>query len=112
MTVRWRRSTLGTAATGSGAALLRSAEMAASSLRRWSYEIDTDVPPVLGSQLRQYRGVDRVVAKRLFVLLHPEAVEPGRDVHARLPDAVTAARLTLAQSGAVRDCSWLTAVQR
>jgi hypothetical protein len=34
-----------------------------------SYKVDTDVPEVLGSQLGQYRGVDRVVAERLFVLL-------------------------------------------
>src|SRR5690348_1959805 len=60
-----------------------------------SYKADTDVPEVLGGKLGQYSGVDRVIAKRLFVLLQPEAVEPRRDVHARLPDAVTAALVYL-----------------
>jgi hypothetical protein len=50
-----------------------------------------EVLEVLGGQLRQYRGIDRVVAKRLLVLPQSEAVEPGRDVHARLPAAVIAA---------------------
>jgi hypothetical protein len=53
-------------------------------------EADAEVLEVVGGQLRQYRGVDRVVAKRLFVLLHAEAVEPGRDVHVHLPDAALA----------------------
>jgi hypothetical protein len=44
-------------------------------------QANAEVPQVVGRQLRQYRGVDRVVAKRLFVLLHAKAVEPGRDVH-------------------------------
>src|SRR6516225_2248197 len=44
-------------------------------------------PEIVGSQLRQYRDIDRVVTKRLIVLLHSEAVEPGCDVHARLPVA-------------------------
>src|SRR5215472_14159371 len=48
-------------------------------------------PEIVGSQLRQYRGIDGVVAKRLIILLHPEAVEPGCDVHARLPVASLAA---------------------
>src|SRR5580704_2852409 len=54
-------------------------------------EVDPEVLEVVGGQLRQYCCVDRVVAKRLFILLQPETVEPGPDVHARLPDAVTAA---------------------
>src|SRR5712671_6407869 len=58
-----------------------------------SYKVDTDVPEVLGGKLRQYSGVDRVIAKGLFELLQPKAVEPRCDVHARLPDAITAARL-------------------
>ena len=58
-------------------------------------EVDTKVPKVLGSQLRQYDGVDRVVAKRLLILLQSETVEPHRNVHARLPDAIFAAFLYL-----------------
>jgi hypothetical protein len=58
-------------------------------------EADAEVSEVVGRQLRQHRGIDRVVAKRLFVLLHAEAVEPGCDVHARLPDAFTAASVHL-----------------
>src|SRR6266446_6367207 len=56
-------------------------------------EAHTKVLEVVGGQLGQDRGVDGVVAERLFVLLHPEAVEPGCDVHARLPAAThTASR--------------------
>jgi hypothetical protein len=62
-------------------------------LAAMSYKVDTDVPEDLGGKLRQYSGVDLVIAKGLFVLLQPKAVEPRCDVHARLPDAVTAARL-------------------
>ena len=47
--------------------------------------VDADILQILGGQFRQYCGVDRVVAKRLFVLLQPETVEPRRDVQARLP---------------------------
>jgi hypothetical protein len=35
--------------------------------------------------------VDVVGAERRLVLVEPETPEPGRDVHARLPDAVNAA---------------------
>jgi len=59
-------------------------------------EGDAEVPQVVGGQLRQHRGVDRVVAKPRFVLLQAETVEPGCDVHPRLPAAVTCrAALTL-----------------
>src|SRR6516164_4422608 len=47
---------------------------------------------VVGGQLGQYRGIDGVVAERLLVLLQPETVEPGPNVHALLPAAVTVAR--------------------
>jgi len=40
-----------------------------------------------------------VVAQRLLVLLHPEAVEPGRDVRARLLAAVTPRHFALPQAG-------------
>src|SRR5580693_8250237 len=50
-------------------------------------EIDTDVPEVLGGEFGQQRGVDRIFAKRRFVLLQSEAVEPSRDVHACILDA-------------------------
>jgi hypothetical protein len=66
-----------------------------------SDEIDTKVPEVVGGQFRQHRGVDRIVAKRRFVLLHSEAVEPGCDVHARLPAAAVAARVYLT---AIKSC--------
>src|SRR5437660_11402487 len=46
-----------------------------------------EVLQVVGGQLRQYRGIDRIVAKRSFVLLHTEAVEPGRNVHPHPPAA-------------------------
>ena len=51
-------------------------------------EADAEVLEVVGGQLRQYRDVDRVFAKRLFVFLHAEAVEPGCNVHARPPRRV------------------------
>src|SRR5215831_11588780 len=70
-----------------------------------SDEVDTNVPKVLGSQLGQNCGVDRIVTKRLFVLLQPETVEPRRNVHARLPDAVVAAWVHLTANLAVRECS-------
>jgi hypothetical protein len=56
-----------------------------------SDQADADVREILGGQLRQHRSIDRVVAKRLFVLLQPETVEPRRYIHARLPHAVIAA---------------------
>src|ERR1700730_3612355 len=52
-----------------------------------SDEAYTEVLEVVGGQFRQHGVVDRVVAKRLLVLLQPETVEPFRNVHARLPDA-------------------------
>ena len=58
-------------------------------------EADPDVPEVLGGQFGQYGRVDRVVAKRLIVLLQSEAVEPACNVHACPPDAVLAAWLIL-----------------
>jgi len=48
-------------------------------------EVDTDVPEILGGQFGQYRCVNRVVAKRLLVLLQSEAAEPICDVHAYSP---------------------------
>ena len=54
-------------------------------------EVHAEVLEVVGGQLRQYCRVNRVVAKRLLVLLQPETVEPCRNVHALLPAAVTAA---------------------
>jgi len=56
---------------------------------------DADLLEILRCQLRQYLGIDRVVAKRCFVLLHADAVEPGCDVHARLPAAALAAQVYL-----------------
>jgi hypothetical protein len=47
-------------------------------------EADAEVLEVLGRQLRQYRRIDRVVEKSLFVLLHAEAAEPGCDIHAAI----------------------------
>jgi hypothetical protein len=63
---------------------------------------DAEVLQVVDGQLGQYRSVDRVVAKRLFVLLQSETTEPDPDVHARLLDAVTTTLLYLSanQSGA------------
>src|SRR6266851_533916 len=58
-----------------------------------SNEAYTEVLEVVGGQFRQHGVVDRVLAKRLLVLLQPETVEPFRNVHARLPDTVTAARV-------------------
>ena len=52
-----------------------------------SNEANSKVLKIIGSQLQQYRGIDRIVAKRLLVLLQPEIVEPRRDIHRRLPDA-------------------------
>src|SRR5262245_29458460 len=54
-------------------------------------KIDAQILKVIGCQLAQNLGIDRVIAKRLFVLLHPEVAEPSCDVHARLPGAVLAA---------------------
>ena len=56
-----------------------------------SDQVHTQVLEVVGSQFWQYGGVNRVVAKRLFVLLHVEALEPVGDVHTRLPAAITTA---------------------
>ena len=56
---------------------------------------DPDFPEILGSQLWQYSGINRIVAKRGFVLLQSEPVEPGCDIHACLPDAIFAAFLYL-----------------
>jgi hypothetical protein len=42
-----------------------------------SNEANSKVLKIIGSQLQQYRGIDRIVAKRLLVLLHFEATEPG-----------------------------------
>src|SRR5215467_6730280 len=58
-------------------------------------EADAEILQVVCGQLWQHCGVDRVVAKRLFVLLQPEVPEPRRNVHARPPDAVTAAVIHL-----------------
>src|SRR5438105_6407137 len=52
-----------------------------------SDEGHAEVLQVVGGQLRQYRGIDRILAKRSFVLLHTEAVEPGRNVHPHPPAA-------------------------
>jgi hypothetical protein len=77
-------------------------------------EAYAEVPQIVGRQLRQYRGIDRVVAKRLIVLLHPEAVEPGCDVHARLPAASLAAsdHLTRDYGLRARKSAQLVAVRR
>jgi hypothetical protein len=58
-------------------------------ISRRSDQADAEVPEIVGGQLRQHRGIDLVVAKGLFVLLQSEAVEPRRDVHARLPDGLS-----------------------
>jgi hypothetical protein len=63
-----------------------------SSLATVADETDAEVLQVVSRQLRQYRSINGVVAKRLLVLLQPETAEPCPDVHARLPDAVTATR--------------------
>ena len=63
-------------------------------------EADTQVLEIVGGQLRQYCGIDRVVAKRLFVLLHAEALKPGGDVHTRLPAAINSASVYLTQIAA------------
>jgi hypothetical protein len=55
--------------------------------RRGSHPIPRD-PRRLAPALPRHLGV---AAKRLLVLLKPETVEQCRDVHARLPDAVTTA---------------------
>jgi hypothetical protein len=99
ITVSWPRSAVETSATslasGSGTGLLslRSEAIAASNLRPMPDEDDAEILEVVGGQLGQHCGVDRVVAKRLFVLPHSEAVEPGSDVHTRLPAAITPTRL-------------------
>ena len=49
-----------------------------------------DLPEILGRQAGQHPFVDLVGAERRLVLLEPETAEPCRNVHARLPDAVTA----------------------
>jgi len=54
-------------------------------------QVYAEVFEIVGGQIGQSRGVDRVVAKRLFVLLQSEAAEPGCDVHARLHAAITVA---------------------
>jgi hypothetical protein len=51
-------------------------------------EVYAEILEIVGGQLRQYRGIDGVFAKRRCVLLHPEAMEPGCDVHPRLPAAL------------------------
>ena len=56
-------------------------------------EAYTQVLEVVGGQFRQHGVVDRVLAKCLLILTQTETVEPGRYVHARLPHAVSAARL-------------------
>ena len=66
-------------------------------------KIDAQIPEVVGRQLGQDRGIDGVVAKRLLVLPHPEAVEPGCDIHARLP-ARPCRSVTIPVIFAERDC--------
>jgi len=51
---------------------------------------DAEILQILGRQARQYPCVDLVHAERLLVLLQPETVEPCRNVHARILNAVTA----------------------
>jgi hypothetical protein len=54
-------------------------------------KIDAQILKVIGCQLAHDHGIDRVIAKRLFVLLHPEVAKPSCDIHARLSCAVLAA---------------------
>src|SRR6516165_2511570 len=49
-----------------------------------------DLPEILGRQGGQHPFVNLVCAERRLVLLKPETAEPGRYVHARLHEAVTA----------------------
>ena len=58
-------------------------------------QADPEILEIVGSQVRQYAFVDRVVAKRRFVLLQAEAVEPGCDIHTRLPAVVGTAHFSL-----------------
>jgi hypothetical protein len=55
---------------------------------------DANRDQVVGCQLAQHGLVDIVVAERLFVLTEPEAAEPTRYIHARLPET----RSSLAQN--------------
>src|SRR5262249_62274781 len=71
----------------------RSKQLAAMSDRA-----DADVPEILGGQFRQHCSIDRVVAKRLFVLLQPETLEPRRNVHVLLR-AVTTRNFANSQLG-------------
>ena len=67
------------------------------------YQADAKVVEVLGCKLAQNRSVNRVVAKRLFILLQAETVEPCRNVHALLPAAVTPLRLSVPRNVGVRE---------
>jgi hypothetical protein len=57
-----------------------------------SDEVYAEILQILCGQLRQYRGIDLVVVKRLLVLPQPEIPEPRRYVHFRLPVGVAASR--------------------
>ena len=44
-----------------------------------------DVLEIIGGQLRQYCPIDFVITKDLLIPLEPEALQPRRYVHRRLP---------------------------
>jgi len=59
---------------------------------------DPDFLEIIRRKLRQKLKFDSVLAKRLLIHTQTEIVEPGRDVHARLPFAVIAASESLPQT--------------
>jgi hypothetical protein len=71
MTVNWRRSTVDAGAGAPGPRTNITAQRCDGSEEPapMSNEVDAKVLQVVGGQLGQYRGVDRIVSKRLFVLL-------------------------------------------
>ena len=69
-------------------------------------ETDAKVLQVISRQLPQYRRINGVVAKRLLVLLQPETLEPGRNVHSLLPaDGHRLAKLIVPRILGVREYS-------
>src|SRR5882757_7272678 len=53
---------------------------------------DADVPEIFGGQFRQHCSINRVIAKRLFILLQPETAKPCRNVHVLLPASQSRAK--------------------
>src|SRR5215212_4658612 len=55
-----------------------------SQLAAVAYSGDAKVPKILGCEPGQDRAIDTIPAKGVFVLLKPQAAQPGSDIHSSL----------------------------